>query len=84
MNECQTKTANEYTSIYIKKRITGDAHKYFIEQIRYVGETQPYYLRNENNFRLPRTTTIKMQMSLLYKVLHLHNMQYVKQTNIFN
>ena len=64
MNECKTETTNEYNSVYTKMK-NGDGPKYITEQLRYVGETQPYHLRNENNFRIPRTITTNMQMSLL-------------------
>ena len=68
---------------FIQKIKTGDAPKYLIEQHRYVGETQPYHLRNEGNFRTPRTTTTNMQMPLLFKGLHLYNMLPIEtETNI--
>ena len=50
----------------IQKMKTRDGPKYITEQLRYVGETQPYHLQNENNFRIPRTITTNMQIFTVY------------------
>lgn len=58
---------------FIQKIKTGQAPEYLTEQISYVGEVQPYQLRNINNFRIERVTTTAMQRSLFYKGLQLYN-----------
>lgn len=59
---------------FIQKMKIGSAPEYLTEQLKYVGEVQPYQLRNAENFRLQRTTTTKMQRSLFHKGLKLYNM----------
>lgn len=59
---------------FIQKMKIGSAPEYLTQQLRFVGEVQPYQLRNAENFRLQRTTTTKMQRSLFYKGLQLYNM----------
>ena len=54
---------NTLNCIIIQKMKNGDDPKYITDQLRYVGETQLYHLRNVNNFRIPRTITTNMQMS---------------------
>lgn len=73
----------------IHKIRQGTAPDYLCEQTRYVGEAQPYSLRNANNFRLQRFTTSSMQRSLFYKGLKLFNslpnrIKNELNNNIFN
>ena len=48
----------------------GDAPDYLTEQLRYVGEVQPYSLRNVMDFRIQQAK----RKSLFYKGLNLYNM----------
>lgn len=57
----------------IRKIKLGNAPDYLCEQIRYVGEVQPYSLRSADNFRLPRAATSSMQRSLFIKGFKLFN-----------
>ena len=50
-----------------------EAPEYLTEQLKFVGEAQPYRLRNSNNFRLQRADTSAMQKSLYYKGLNMYN-----------
>ena len=52
----------------------GDAADYLTEQLRYVGEVQPYSLRNVIDFRIQQANTTAKQKSLLYKGLNLYIM----------
>ena len=52
----------------------GDASDYLTEQLRYVGEIQPYSLRNVMDFRIQQSNTTGKQKSLFYKGLNLYNM----------
>ena len=47
--------------------------QYIKDQIAYVGEMQPYHLRNNNNFRIERACKLAMQRSVFYKGLQLYN-----------
>lgn len=58
---------------FIQKLKSGNSAEYLTKQLQYVGEVQPYNLRNADNFRLQRVTTSAMQKSLFYKGLHLYN-----------
>ena len=51
----------------------GEAPEYLTEQLKYVGEAQPYRLRNAKNFILQRADTNAMQKSLYYKGLNMYN-----------
>ena len=48
----------------IKKMEMGNTPDYLIEQLQYVGDPQPYNLRNNNEFRLQRSNTEATQRSL--------------------
>lgn len=61
------------TLCFVQKMKMGNAPEYLCENIKYVGEVQPYELRNSENFRLQRTTSTAMQRSLFYKGLKLYN-----------
>ena len=52
----------------------GDAPDYPTEQLRYVGEVQPYNLRNVMDFRIQEANTTTRQKSIFYKGLNLYNM----------
>ena len=45
----------------------GNASEHLIEQIQYVRDSQPYNLRNNNEFRLKLSDTNAKQCSLFYK-----------------
>ena len=51
----------------------GEAPEYLTEQLRYVGEAQPYRLRSANNFRLQLAGTSAVQKTLYYKWLNMCN-----------
>lgn len=73
---------------FIQKMKTGEAPDYLCEQIKYVGDVQPYELRNSENFRLQRVTSTAMQRSLFYKGLKLfntlpNNLKNERNKNIF-
>lgn len=59
---------------FIQKMKMGNAPQYLCDQLEYVGEIQPYGLRNADNFRLQRVSTSAMQRSLFYKGLNMYNM----------
>ena len=61
------------TLITIFKIKNGLAPRYLHQEIAYVGETQPYDLRNGDDFRIQRAITTKMQKSLFIVGLHLFN-----------
>ena len=42
----------------------GDATEYLTKQLRYVGEVQPYSLRNVMDFRIQKDNTIAKQKSV--------------------
>ena len=50
-----------------------ESPEYLTEQLKYVGEAQPYRLRNVNNFRPQRADTSAMLKSLYYKGLNMYN-----------
>ena len=58
---------------FIQKLKIGKAPKYLTEQLKYVGEAQPYRLRNANNFRLQRADTSATLKSLYYRGLNMYN-----------
>ncbi|KAI8115903.1 hypothetical protein CVS40_11950 [Lucilia cuprina] len=58
------------TILFIQKIKTGEAPKYLSEQLNFVGELQPYLLRNTEDFRLRRATNT----ALFYKGLKLYNL----------
>lgn len=60
--------------MFVRKMKKGDAPKYLCEQIKYVGESQPYMLRNADDFRILRVKTSQMQKTLFYKGLQLYNL----------
>ena len=62
------------TIYFIRKMKIGDAPDYLTEQLRYVGEVQPYSLRNVTDFRIQQANTTAKQKSLFYKGLNLYNM----------
>lgn len=73
---------------FIKKMKQGDAPEYLCEQIKYVGEVQPYGLRNAEDFRIQRVTTTHMQNTLFYKGFKLfndlpNNVKLERNNNIF-
>ena len=45
------------TIYFIRKMKIADAPDYLTEQLRYVGEVQPYSLRNVMNFRIQQANT---------------------------
>ena len=47
--------------------------RYLSSQIQYVAEVQPYYLRNNQNFRIPFRNTNYAQNTLMHKGLKLFN-----------
>ena len=48
----------EFTTLTLIKKIEmSNAPDYLIEQLQYVGDFQPYNLRNNNEFRLQRSDT---------------------------
>ena len=53
------------TIYFIRKMKIGDAPDYLTEQLRYVGEVQPYSLRNVMDFRIQHANTTAKQKSLL-------------------
>lgn len=58
---------------FIQKMKMGNAPEYLIEQLQYVGDMQPYNLRNVADFRLPTVTTTAMQRSIFFKGLKIYN-----------
>ena len=62
------------TIYFIRKMKIGDVPEYLTEQLRYVGEVQPYSLRNVMDFRIQQANTTAKQKSLFYKGLNLYNM----------
>ena len=58
---------------FIRKIKQEDSPEYLCEQIKYVGESQPYSLRNADDFRIQRVTSTLMQKTLFYKGLQLFN-----------
>lgn len=71
---------------FVQKMKMGNAPDYLIGQLNYVGEMQPYNLRNAEDFRLQRVTTTAMQRSLFFKGLKLYNMlpNYIKTERNIN
>lgn len=61
------------TLLFIYQIKHGNAPEYLCDQIKYVGEVQPYGLRNAENFRLRKANTTSRQRSLFYKGLKLFN-----------
>lgn len=61
------------TLIFIQKLKNGNSAEYLTRQLQYVGEVQPYNLRNAEDFRIQRVATSAMQKSLFYKGLQLYN-----------
>lgn len=73
------------TICFIQKIKMGNAPECLLEQIRYVGDIQPYNLRNALDFRPQRADTNSMQKSLFSKGLKLYNMmpnEVKNETNI--
>lgn len=58
---------------FIHRIKNGEAPEYLTEQISYVGDSQPYHLRNAEHFRIERVTSSAMQRSLFYKGFQLYN-----------
>lgn len=61
------------TLVFIQKMKMGDAPQYLCEQLIYVGDVQPYNLRNSEHFRLQQISNNTMQRSLFYKGLNEYN-----------
>lgn len=61
------------TIVFIRKMANGDAPGYLRSQIKYVGDIQPYNLRNSDNFNVARARTTQMQRTLFYKGLQTYN-----------
>ena len=62
------------TLIFIYKMRRGDAPQYLCERLSYVGEVQPYNLRNAIDFRLQRARSSAVQKTLFYMGLYLFNL----------
>ena len=73
MVKCKRKTTSK-TIYFIRKMKIGDEPDYLTEQLRYVGEIQPYSLRNVMDFRFQQANTTAKQKSLFYKRINLYNM----------
>ena len=58
---------------FIQKIKIGEAPEYLTEQLKYVGEVQPYRVNNANNFRLQRADASAMPKKLDYKGLNMYN-----------
>lgn len=74
------------TFTFIHKMKTGNAPEYLTEQLRYVNESQPYNLRNANDFRIHRAINNTTKRCLLYKGLQLFNQlpYYIKNESNIN
>lgn len=62
------------TLSFIQKMKMGYSPDYLREHLQYIGDVQPYDLRNAQNFRIQRVTTTSRQNTLFYKGLQLYNM----------
>ena len=62
------------TVVFIQKMKMGCAPEYLTQQLRYIGEVQPYNLRNASDFRPSRADTNVKHKSLFSKGLNLYNM----------
>lgn len=68
------KQRHEFNTIFfIHKLKMGIGPQYLKDRLVYVGDVQPYDLRNASNFRLERVTSSDMQKSLFFKGLQLYN-----------
>ena len=65
---------------------TLQAPSYLIEQLVYVGDVQPYHLRNTEDFRLSMATTTCMQRGIFFIGLKVFNMlpEFIKAETNFN
>lgn len=71
LNIKQRLTLNTLKFVFKMKQ--GKAPKYLCEEIKYVGESQPYDLRNASDFRIQRATSTTTQRSLFFKGLKIFN-----------
>lgn len=62
------------TLVAIFKMKYGKAPKYLTENIMFVGDVQPYQLRNASDFRLQLHNTSAAQRTIFFKGLQLFNM----------
>ena len=62
----------------------GYAPDYLTEQLCYVGEVQPYSLRNVMDFKIQQANTTARQKSLFYKGLNPSNMLSFEVKNRIN
>ena len=69
------------TLMFVRKMKKGNAPKYLCEQTKHVGKSQPYTLRNADDFRILRVKSTQTQIMLFYKGLQLYNLL---PTNIKN
>ena len=72
------------TLTFVRKMKKGDAPKHLCDLNKYVGESQPYMLRNTDDFRILRVKSIQMQTTLFYKGLHLYNLLPTNTKNVLN
>lgn len=72
--------------LFVQKMRMGDLPSYFSDLVRYVGEVQPYQLRNVNNLRLPNYRNTITQNSVIYKGFQIFNSlpEHVKLETNFN
>lgn len=71
LNIKQRLTLNTLKFVYKMKQ--GKAPEYLCQEIKYVGESQPYNLRNASDFRIQRAASTTTQRSLFFKGLKIFN-----------
>ena len=70
--------------MFVGKIKKGEAPKYLCEQVKYVGESQSYILRNANDFRILRVKSTQMQKTFFYKGLQLYYLLPINIKNVVN
>lgn len=59
--------------LFIFKMKNDKLPKYLTKNLRYISDTQPYNLRNAQNFRIAHKATTRAQNTMMFKGLQLYN-----------